>query len=120
MCNIPCSKFVWLSKPQLQQAKTVSQNQKLQSLVPKDCQLSGTVLVFAGEIAKIMLQFALQSQSFYNCNKNMETLQMAECYCALYVQRMLKKQTGQPVPVQPKKEKEKKIIEPGLCVLNTT
>lgn len=33
--------------------------QKLKSLVPKKCQLSGVVLVFAGEVAKTMLQFAL-------------------------------------------------------------
>lgn len=33
--------------------------QTLKSLVPKECHLSGTLLVFAGEIAKIMLQFAL-------------------------------------------------------------
>lgn len=32
---------------------------KLKSLVPRECQLSGTMLVFVDEVAKIMLQFAL-------------------------------------------------------------
>jgi len=62
MCSVPCSRFVWLSKPQLQQARTEfpkSRMQKLKSLVPKECHFSGTVLVFAGEVAKIRLEFAL-------------------------------------------------------------
>lgn len=61
MCSMPCSRFVWLSKPQLQ-ARTQfpkSRVQKLKSLVPKECHFSGTVLIFAGEVAKIVLEFAL-------------------------------------------------------------
>ena len=41
-----------------------SKVQELKSLVPRECQLSGTVLVFVGEVAKIMLQCALSSRVF--------------------------------------------------------
>lgn len=67
MCTIFRSRFVWLSKPQLQQGRTEfpkTRVPKWKSLVPRECHLSGTALVFAGEVAKLPVQFALSGRPF--------------------------------------------------------
>lgn len=77
MCYIPCSRFVLLSKPQFQQARTVSKKQyrNWNLWCPRNVSCLGLCLYLQERLPRPCYSLPCKGRAFITAIKNMETLE---------------------------------------------